>query len=504
MKASQVILSGFLLLGIAVMVNLLLSQFTLRFDLTEDQRYTLSEATEEVLSQIQEPVTVKAYFSKGLKPEIAKTRTDLRELLQEYAELSDGMLVYEFIDPGEDEVLQQEALQTGVRPVTISVREKNEMSQRQAFMGAVLEMGEERDVIPFLQPGAPLEYTLTTTIKKLSVLDKPAVGLIQGHGEPSIQEMFEANSELSVLYSFEPVTLSEEDPIPDRFTTLALVRPQDSIPPAHLAQLDDFLGRGGHLYVAINRVDGDLSTARGTVVNTGLETWLQGKGIEVSDKFLVDASCGQVSVSQQVAFFTTVNQIQFPYLPLVQQFADHPVTRGLEAALLQFASELKFSGDSSLTFTPIAFSSARSGTQSAPLFFDIEKEWTAADFPRSNIPVAAVLEGKITGDTEARMVVVGDGDFPVNGPQNQAQQLPADNVSLFVNGIDWLSDDTGLIDLRTKGVASRPIAQLEESTQNTLRYLNFLMPIVLVMGYGFIRSQRKKNIRIKRMEESYV
>jgi len=73
----------------------------------------------------------------------------------------------------------------------------------------------------------------------------------------------------------------------------------------------------------------------------------------------------------------------------------------------------------------------------------------------------------------------------------------------MVNSIDWLSDDTGLIELRTKGVVSRPIDQLEEGTQNLLKYLNFLLPIILVLIYGFIRMQRKKITRIKRMEESY-
>ena len=199
-----------------------------------------------------------------------------------------------------------------------------------------------------------------------------------------------------------------------------------------------------------------------------------------------------------------MNQIKFPYLPIIQNFADHPVTKGLEAVVLQFASELKFVGDSSISYTPIAFTSGKSGTSSTPLFFDVQKQWTDQDLPRASIPVAAVLEGNIVGDRLSKLVVVSDGDFAVNGPQQQSQQQQPDNISLMVNSIDWLSDDTGLIDLRTKGIASRPIKQMEESEQNMLRYMNFFLPLMLVIIYGFFRMQGKKSVRMKRMQEQYT
>ena len=98
------------------------------------------------------------------------------------------------------------------------------------------------------------------------------------------------------------------------------------------------------------------------------------------------------------------------------------------------------------------------------------------------------------------MVVIADGDFAVN--QNN-QQLNPDNINLLVNGIDWLSDDTGLIELRTKGVSSRPIRQMEDGTRTLIKWLNFLLPILLVLIYGVIRFQYRKNQRIARMEADY-
>ena len=100
--------------------------------------------------------------------------------------------------------------------------------------------------------------------------------------------------------------------------------------------------------------------------------------------------------------------------------------------------------------------------------------------------------------------MISDGDFAVNGEGNQTQQVQQDNVNLMVNSIDFLSDDTGLIELRTKGVTSRPLDQIEDSRKSLLKYVNFLLPIVLIVVFGILRMQRNRNLRIKRMEEGYV
>ena len=102
------------------------------------------------------------------------------------------------------------------------------------------------------------------------------------------------------------------------------------------------------------------------------------------------------------------------------------------------------------------------------------------------------------------MIVIANGDFAVSGEGQQQVQLPADNINLFVNSIDWLSDESGLADLRTKAVTSRPLNQIEDSSKTFYKYLNFLLPIFLIVIYGFIRAQVKRGQRVRRMEEEYV
>jgi ABC-type uncharacterized transport system involved in gliding motility auxiliary subunit len=99
---------------------------------------------------------------------------------------------------------------------------------------------------------------------------------------------------------------------------------------------------------------------------------------------------------------------------------------------------------------------------------------------------------------------VGDGDFAINGAGQQAQQVEPDNLNLMVNSIDFLSDDTGLIALRTKGISSRPLEKVEDSTKTLLKYLNFMLPIILIIAFGIFRMQRNRMIRYKRMRDDFI
>ena len=485
-----------LVAGIVILLNVLSKQLFFRLDLTQGKQYTLSKATKDILKNLDDPVTIKAYFSKDLPPNVAKTKRDFQEMLIEYSNISKGDVDYEFVNPNEDPTVEQEAVQNGISPVMINVREKDQVKQQKAFLGAVVKMGEQQEVIPFVQPGGAMEYSLTTSIKKLSVLDKPSIALIQGHGEPGLQELSQAVQSLSVLYNVEPVDLTTTSLEP-RFKTAALVGPKDTMQATDFAKLDEFLSRGGHLFLAFDRVNGDLSNASGSAVDIGLVGWLAGKGIQVDDSFVTDASCGNVTVQQRNGFLTFNTQVSFPFLPVVNSFSEHPITEGLEQVIFEFASPIRFTGDSSSQFTAIVTSSEKAGSVKVPTYFDVNKQWTDADFPQSNLTIGALVEN---AQDQSKLIVVSDGSFPVSGQRGQNP----DNVSLMVNSIDWLSDDTGLIELRTKGVSSRPIEDLEDGRRSFLKYLNFLLPIGLILIYGFFRSQKGKNLRLRRMQERWV
>ena len=490
-----------LFIGVFILLNMLAYEVYFRLDFTADKRYTLSNTTEDILKSLTDVVTVTAYFSEDVPPQLQSIRNDFQDLLAEYQNTSDDKVVYEFVNPNVDEQSEQQAQQQGIIPQQIAVRERDKVSQQRAYLGAIIKIGAQQEVIPFIQPGSAMEYALSRAIKKMSTTNKPKVGFVVGHGEPAMQSFIQAQQELSTLYEVDSVSLDEANAWTD-FKTLVIMAPTDSFPQAHLAQLDQFLASGGGLFVGINAVAGDLNQQMWSSLSTGLDEWLGAKGIAVESAFLTDAQATQITVQQRQGFFTMNRQIPFHYFPIITNYGDHPITKGLEAVLMQFVSPVSITNtDSTVSGGVIAYTSKLTGKILPPTRFDIEKQWSERDFTYGPQGVAAYLQGKIEGEVESRLVVVGDGDFATGQP---GQGVNPNNINLFVNAIDWLTDDTGLIELRTKGVDNRLIEkQLSDGEKTTVKYTVFLLPIMIVLIFGFMRMQARRLRRVKWMEQDF-
>ncbi|MBN2522965.1 MAG: Gldg family protein [Bacteroidales bacterium] len=489
-----------LLIGIVILVNYLSNQFFVRLDLTEDNRYTLSSATKDILHNLEEPVTVTAYFSNNLPPQLEQVKRDFRDMLTEYSNRSKGMVEFEFVDPLKDDKLKAQAMQAGIAQTQVQVEEKDQVKAQIAFMGANIQLGEDNEPIPNIYTTAGLEYKLSSAIKKLSITGKPVVGFVQGHGEATLGQIWQAKQALDVLHRTELVNLGDSALDLNRFNTLAIIGPKDSIPQDQLTKLDQFLDRGGRLFIAMDRSDADLTSEQfSRAVNTGLETWLTKRGIEVNSNVVIDMNCQQGWIQPQPGYLM---QITIPYFIIAQNFGNHPISSGLEQINMNFASSINHSGDSLMQVTPLIMSSEHSGTKPAEGYINITQQWSEPDFPLSDLTLAAAFEGSIGGSTPTKMVLVGDSDFPIG--DNQQNQAPPDNINFMVNSIDWLSDDTGLVELRTRGATVRPIDDIEDSKRTFLKYLNFFLPVVLALLYGIFRFQRNHIIKLKRMEAGYV
>ena len=118
-----------LIVGILIIFNLLSVQYYFRIDLTEDKQYTLSEATKNIMESLDEPITVKAYFSENLPPDIARTKKDFEEYLIEYARLSDNNLFYDL----SIQVKMKSKKMTNGMAVMINVKRKTKLSNKKLF-----------------------------------------------------------------------------------------------------------------------------------------------------------------------------------------------------------------------------------------------------------------------------------------------------------------------------------------------------------------------------------
>ena len=492
MKRSKVISQVLIFIGILLVVNLISEKLFLRLDFTADKRYTLSDATKDILEDLDDVVTVTAYFTEDLPPQLQKSKKDFEDLLIEYENRSGGNVVYEFINPNESEAEEQKAQQKGINPVMVNITEKDQVKQMRAYLGAVLQMGDETEIIPMIRPGAGMEYSLTTSIKKISVLDKPKVAFLQGHGEPSPNASVQVLQQLTVLYDVEPYSITDTTDIPVFYKTIAIINPTDTFPRRDFAKLDKYLSTGGSIYLAYSNLQTDLQTQNlNALPDIGIMGWLADKGITMNNQYVIDATCGAVTVRQQNGPFIMNRQIEFPYFPILSKFSEHPAASGLESVIMPFVSSISYlPKDSTINIQPLVFSSENSGVVNTPVFIDIEKQWTESDFNAPSQVVAIAAEGPLSGVANSKLVVIANGAFAVNGEGQQQQQVNQDNVNLASNAIDWLSDDTGLIELRTKGITSRPLEQIDDTKRNLYKYGNVALPILLMIGIALFRHQR--------------
>lgn len=504
MKKRQSLTTGALLItAIIIVINVISYTFFFRLDFTRDKRYTLSNATLDLLKNLKQPVTVTAYFSENMPPEVEEGRKQFKDMLSEYAARSGNKVVYNFINPNKSDSLEKEAAKNGISPQTINIREKDETKAQRAFLGAVVKYGDKTEVLPFILPNGPMEYELSTSIKKVTLTKKPFVGYLQGNGEPPMQAMQQVNAELNVLYNYQSLSLNDSTVIPADCKALVMVDPKDTFKASQLKVLDDYMAKGGHLFVAYSGLEADLQSGQGKVSSIGLTPWLAGKGIVLDPKFIIDGRCGSINVPQEFNGMQAYQRINFPYLPIITNLSNHPITQGLSSFMLPFVADIKFTGDTNKEkYVELAHTSDKTGLLPAPLTFMVQHNWVQSEFPLANLPVAVAVSG-VGGNKDAKMVVIACGTFAVNGTGQRPMQQDQDNIDLLANSVDWLSDDTGLIELRSKMIKTAPLKDISDSTKQILRYLNFLLPILLVVIYGIIRMQMKRRLRTKRMEETY-
>jgi len=515
------ILQILLIIGCLILLNYIVSGIILRFDMTDNHQYTLSKPSKQIAEKIKDPITVTAYFSSHLPQRLAMVQDQFKNLLDEFRSYSHGNVEYKFVNPNKNNQSERKAQQAGVRPVMVDVRKRDQVSQKRAYLGAVFQYDGKKQVIPVIRPGNSMEYTIASTVKMLTIKKKPKIGLLQGDGEPSQQSMPQLMKELNQEYSVVNVPSSELDTtqVPANIEVLMVIGPSKKLDPKVLQSIDQYIMAGGKAIFAVNRVNGYIQRGVAVPNDTGVDKLLASYDIPVNVDLVRDVSSTSIGVRQQQGGYQFVNQVRYPYIPIITNFADNPITKGLESVVFKFVSSIDVSkADSLQKITVLARSSKKSGSEQGYFNVNPFQKWTKNQFNDPNLPVAALITGKFNSayakvdsvhlklkkSVPTSLVVIGDGDFVVNGNrrlQQQQQQLPSDNISLMVNSVDWLADDTGLMALRTKGITDRPLEIVSDSAKTVLKYANLFLPILLVLGYGFFRYERKKKRRRRWMEQ---
>lgn len=489
-----------LLVGaILVVLNLVGLNLFFRVDLTDEQVYSLSDASIDLVEGLEDPVTITAFFTDDLPAPYSGNRRFLKDKLDDYRAYGGSKIQYRFVDPAADDDAREEVQRFRIPPVQIQVIESDNVQLKNAYMGLAVQYGGEREVIPVVQDLSSLEYDITSAIRRLTSEELPTVGFLTGHGEKSLfQDLQLFQQALQRNYEVETVAVRDTalSPRPD---ALFIVAPTDTIPEAHRRALDAYLVDGGRVAVLLNRVAADLQRGQAHVQDTGLEDLLAAYGAVVRPDLVTDEQSSVVSVSRQEGFFNVIQQIQYPFFPIATSFdADNLMVNRLGEVMFYYVSSIDTAASvpEGVTVEPLVASSPKSATQEG--FFMVQPGMMPErpSYDGGPFVLAAAYTGTFPGAYDeartsrpARLVVVGDGDFLDASIVRQV----GGNLAFGLNMADWLVQDDALLAIRTKSVEPRPLAFVPEAARPWIKYANMLGPVVLVVAFGLLRWRRRRH-----------
>lgn len=511
---TQALLRIGLTIAILILINIISVRIFARMDVTGNKLYTLSDASKQEMGNLDDRVTIRAYFTEDLPSPYNMNRRALLDELNEYKAYSKGNLQFEFIDPT-GEKGEQEAQQQGIQPVQVQVVKEDKFEVKRAYMGLVILYEDKKEVLPVIQNTSTLEYDITSTIKRLTTKTQKKIAFLSGQGEPPLSELSHVQQQLGKQYQVTTVDISKGKPVPTDVAALIIMAPTQRFSEPDKYQIDQYIMGGGKVAFLLNKVDANLQQRFGRTTDLNIEDLLENYGLRINPDLVRDSRCASVNIVQQQFGFNIQSQVPFPYLPLVSDFnKDNMMVKDLQGIVFFFASSVDTTSlaAKNLQGEVIMHSSKESGRQTGFFMFDPLQQYKREDFGEKGIPLAVLVYGQFksfyagkeapkdtstgavppSGNTipmspASRVVLVGDGDF------GRDQYLGnRDNLTFFANMVDYLVDDAGLITIRSKDVSMPPLEQVSDGTKKMVKYGNLIVPPLLVLGYGLFRWRARK------------
>ncbi|HVN49489.1 MAG TPA: GldG family protein, partial [Bacteroidota bacterium] len=302
-KKTQSLIRAAIVLGILIVLNFISVRLFTRIDLTKSGVYTLSDASKNLVRNLDDRLTIKAYFTENLPATYSNTRRQVLDMLNDYKAYAKGNLQFDFINP-EGEKAERDAQETGVMPVQVQDIEKDQLVVKKAYLGIVLLYEDKKEVLPVIQNVGSFEYDLSSAIKRLTQHAKKRIGYTTGHGEAGMDAMKKVSGEMSKQYDLVPVDLSTSATvIPQDLSALLVVAPESKFNDTAKCQIDQYLMHGGKIAFLLNTVKASLQQRMTQPVDLGLNDLLENYGVRVNSDLIRDAQCANITVMQQEGQF---------------------------------------------------------------------------------------------------------------------------------------------------------------------------------------------------------
>jgi len=544
-KTSKVIQWLVLLVGVVILFGL--SQvLRFRLDLTEEKKYSLSPATEEVLDQITEPLHVDILLvGEDFPPGMRRLQKSLEETIRTFDSYSPERITYSYFDPlslaGEEgEQLILDLNEYGINPTNLFVNQSSGQQSQLIFPGFLIsdsqyetgalilkgEQGMSQEQV-LNQSIENLEFELSLAIQKLIDPAANSIAMIMGHGEMSEDEGYGLVEALDGRYELFKVPLEQAQSPDDldNFSVIFIQGPRESYTPREVYLLDQYVLQGGNLVVLLDGVAVDIAEAggEGTLampMEVGLDNLLFRYGVRVNKDLIQDLNFGYFPVIGG-NFGNQEQMVPLPWPFFVQagRMQNHPITKGLDVINFRFVSTLDTVKAEGVKKTPLIFTSDFSRVLQAPVrvaFSDMESAPEVNFFNERNLTLAYLLEGEFTSlfknrflpegfeeedfmdSGNGKVVVIGDGDIfqsqrnlgdgsPLALGEDPFNQITFANRLFLRNLVQYLNDPEGIIMTKTRSFKIRPLNRFKVTEQKLFwQVINVLGPVIFLLIFGLM------------------
>ena len=473
------------LLILIIAVNFLASVFHSRLDLTKEKRYTLSNASKQLLRNLDEPVMIDVFVHKeSLPSEVKKLENSINEFLLNCKEYGKSNFQFKFFNPylglsDSSQTRMEDSLNYfyGIYPSILDAPEKvgDKLEISKLIHGAVVKyrdttigvnllqglkgFGTEREQRAALYNNveATLEYKFMHAIEKIVSEKKPVIGYALGHGEAFGYNINDAFLTLRSSYNADTINIRQIPFIPPQLDALVILKPTLPFSESDKLKIDQYIMRGGKIFWMIDVMYAEFDSlykSNGFVAfdrGLNLDDLLFRYGARINQNLLQDMQCDQLGQMSGNQDNPQQRLVDWPFFPVLNG-ADHPISKNLDGVRTIFPNTVDTVKALGIKKTFLLTSSSNARILSTPAKVDFEFLQIAPDarfFTVRDTSVAVLLEGKFQSfydgrvsksiadsfaaygmpfinrsEKDGKMIVVADGDIATNQVSPQDGPMP--------------------------------------------------------------------------------
>jgi gliding-associated putative ABC transporter substrate-binding component GldG len=540
-------------IAILVVLNFAGNFFFKRFDLTADNRYTLSETSLNIIKEVKEPLYVDVFLEGNFPGEFKKLQTETQQLLEEFKAYNSN-IIFQFVNPLEKEEEREAVMQSfyerGLTPLNVTLDEKGKQTQEVVFPWAVVTYGAKSTKVPLLKNmmGAStaekvvssvqhLEYAFANGFNTILKTKEKKIAIIKGNGELDDRAIADFLKTVRENYYIGPFTLDSVSNNPQnslkalkKYDLAVIAKPTEAFSDEEKQVLDQFIINGGKTLWLVDQVAMEMDSLMQTGENLAypkdlnLNDLFFKYGFRIKPDLIKDLQATPIALATgQQGSASQYTQYPWLYSPAVYSDSKHPIVSNLDVLKFEFTNPIEVLKND-IKKTVLLTSSKYSKVVGTPVEVNLNM---VAEKPDMNEykdstaePLAVLLEGKFHSVYENRilpfkedsftpigknnkMIVISDGDLIKNQLDKEYQPLELGydkwtnnlyaNKEFIMNCVNYLLDDNGLINIRSKEV-DLPILDKEKVYEDYTfsQIITVGVPIVILLIFGLVFTFLRK------------